>query len=165
MTIASALLSYSIIPRATAPLIYAIVSSNPACPRNVLSHNVGDGSMDVQWDEPVSGVVHHYDVLIATASGGPFKKANKYPITGKNHAVRNIPFGYTVYTKVRAVDSGGNEGPLSDLADDAIASAPTMQIRFVAPIGDVFVADSFFSCILNDTIVAARLGSGGTITG
>jgi len=165
MSVASALMSYVVSPRATAPLIYAAVSSTPGAPLNVLTRNVGDGSMDVQWDEPLSGVVNHYDVLVGTASVGPFVKHNRFPITEKNYSARNIPFGYTVYTKVRAVDREGNEGPLSNLADDAQATTPTMQMQFVAPIDDVFIRDSVFTALLNGTLVGVQLDTGVTVTG
>lgn len=161
----SANLPYTVKPRFTASITYTVTSAVPSAPTNVLSRNIGDGSMELSWDAPASGVVDHYDVLISSASGGDFIKANSFPVTHRTHIVKNLPFGYTVYAKVRGVDNGGNEGPLSALARDATASKATSKLKFIAPIGDVIAEGAMFSCLLNNSIVAVTVTTGGTVTG
>lgn len=146
-------------------LSYNAIENTITAPLNVLTYNVGDGSMDVAWEEPVSGVIHHYDILIATTAGGTFKKASCKPIVHTKGRVYNLPFNSTVFTKVRAVDAIGNEGPLSELANDAVASRAVMRMKFVAPVGDIIDDEAVFVAAIRSEIVAFMIGDGGAVSG
>lgn len=146
-------------------LSYVALQNTLTPPLNVLTYNVGDGSLDVQWDEPVSGVWHHFDILIATTSGGNFKKASPKPIVNTKGRIYNLPFGSRVYTKVRAIDALGNEGPLSELANDAVASRAVTRLKFVAPLGDIIDDEAVFVAAIRSEIVAFMIDEGGAVSG
>ena len=149
----------------TIDLYYTALENTITAPLNVLTYNVGDGSMDVSWDSPLSGVIHHYDILISTTAGGTYKKANAKPIVHNKGRVYNLPFDSTVFTKVRAVDAIGNEGPLSELADDAVADRAVMRMKFVAPLGYVIDDEALFVAAIRSNVVAFMIGDGGAVSG
>lgn len=150
--------------RASAKFTFTVEVNVLSAPRNVKCSNVGDGSVELAWQAPASGVVDHYDILMSTASGGTFVKVNVQPIVRLLGRVYNIPFGYTVYSKVRAVDVTGEEGPLSELADDAAVSKAAIQMMFVGPVGDYIPKGSIFSAIVNGSIVALKTEASGFLS-
>lgn len=125
-------------------------------PTNVMTRNAGNGNMEVRWDA-ASGSPAYYDVYISNAEDGVYKKANKKQVTGTFCKIHNLPFGSTVYTKVRAVFADGTEGDLSDVAVDAEApSAVIAVLRATGNVGDQIPAGTVFCAHVNDEVVGFK---------
>lgn len=134
-----------------------------SAPLNAMTRNAGDGSMDVAWQAPASGQADHYDVYIAPASGGDFVPGNWGAVRGTKCKIVNLPFGATIYAKVRAVDADDNVGPWSELARDAAASKATVQLRFDGLIGDQVPSGAMFAALVNGYLVAVQVTASGEI--
>lgn len=137
---------------------------DPDVPVSVYTRNAGNGSMEVIWAHPESGPADYYEVWIAPASGGPFEKANREPVTGRVTRVINLPFGSTIFTKVRGVSSG-EPGPFSELAGDATCGRAVGELVFEGPIGDIIAAEGIFTSFVAEELLAVRVSSEETITG
>lgn len=133
-------------------------------PLNPLSRNVGNGVLEVQWDAPAVGTPDTYEVWIATALAGPYVKANTEEVSATWYRVRNLPFGNTIYTKVRALDSAGVAGDWSAVAQDATCSKAVTILRFTGPLGDVIPKGAMFAALVGGTLVAVKTLDGRTVS-
>lgn len=158
----SAPITGSIATRAQAKITGDIGNNVLSAPANVMTRNAGNGTIEVRWDAS-AGPVDHYDVYICSTPSGIFTKANLRPILIRFAKIPNIPFGTTVYTKVRAVDINDNEGPLSALAVDAIVARATTRLRFTGLVGDQVNTGTVFAAIVNDELIAVRTLAGGVL--
>lgn len=134
-------------------------------PLTVLTRNAGNGSMEVAWQRPVSGVPSLYEIHVGTASGGTFYKVDRKDIEGLIARVYNLTFGTTLYTKVRGIDVLGTEGPFSELARDAVIDRARGILKFEGPIGDEIEDKAFFTSIYLDELLGMRVLQSGVITG
>lgn len=135
----------------------------PSAPLLPLTRNCGNGTMEVQWEAPISGVVDHYDVYISTSELGSYEKANKAPITVRMARVQNLVFGYTIYTKVKAVHADGAESPFSAVANNATADKATLRLTFTGPSDDIIAQRAMFAASHNGELIAVETLDEGTI--
>jgi hypothetical protein len=164
LVILTALLAGTIAARASAILTGDVVIVALTAPLDVLSRNGGNANLEMQWSPPAAGVVDHYDVYIATALAGPYVKANSFALTEKRAMIRNIPFGTTVFSKVKAIDAAGNEGPFSAVANDAIAGLASVNLQFTGPVGDIIPTGTLFVAFVKGQLLAVKVRApGGTI--
>ena len=105
----------------------------PTPPQNVMSRNVGNGVVEIQFSPAVGAV--SYNVYIATSLAGTYRKANLSPVLWTTTKLPNIPFGLTVYLKVTAVNVGGEESALSTAALDAVCLPGVVTLRFEDIVG------------------------------
>ena len=121
--------------------------------------------MEVSWVKPASGVASYYDVYISTSQTANFVKANQFKITDTKMKVMNIRFGVTIYTKVKAIEADGTEGPFSSLANDALVSPvkATMQLTFRGPSGNKIANGAMFALAPSGQLIAVRTLAEGTI--
>lgn len=133
-------------------------------PLNVLARNYGDGCLEVQWDAPVAGVVRCYEVWIATSPTGTWCKANTSRVTRTWYRIRNLPFGATVYVKVRAMDVAEVAGPFSDIGMDADATYAVSMLRFTGPAGDRIPAGAVFVAVIDRELVGVETLDGRDLT-
>ena len=141
---------------------YVITAPALSAPQNVLTRNVGNGSMDVQWDAPATGVPGWYEVWISTSADGTYVRAvSKCRL--KWARVPALKFGSTVYTKVRAVDKAGVAGAWSAVARDASCVAAVMDLVCAGLVGDVVPDNAVFAALQNGALVAFKVPTGGTL--
>jgi hypothetical protein len=124
----------------------------PNAPANLLSRNVGNGSLELQWDASIGAV--SYNVYLSIAADGTFNKANLAPITDTKTVLRNIRFGLTVYIKVTAVNAADEESVQSDMAEDAVCSPGVVTLQFEGVTGDQIPAGAVFAAKVNEKLVA-----------
>jgi subtilisin family serine protease len=87
----------------------------PDAPTGVEAFNVNYGA-SLQWDLPDDESVVGWNVYVATASGGPWSKANEDGLaTVPELYVRGLEAGVKHFFKVTAVDGVGNESAASDV--------------------------------------------------
>ena len=140
------------------------ISDTPlVAPTSVLSRNVGNGSLEVTW-VAAAGPVDHYDLYVAEDPDDTFVQANLEDIDGTRFVVPNLPFGTTVYVKVKAVDENGTESAFSALAQDAYAVKSRALLRFSGPVGAEITNGALFTCPIDGELLGLRLASGGTIS-
>ncbi len=133
-------------------------------PGNVRARNVGNGSLEVEWDaDGIIGVdIDHYDVYIATSLTGPYSKANFRPITNNKAIIPNIPYNTIVYAKVTETPVGGSEGAMSDPANDGYCVRSTIALTFTAPVGDSVPFAAMFAEYVGDgNVIAFRTTASG----
>ena len=132
--------------------IYIDVDRTPGVPTNVLSRNVGNGNLEVEWTlDGIMGVDTAYcNVYISTSPTGPWTKANKRPITNNKALIENIPFNTVVYAVVTQVTIAGLEGAQSALANDGYCVRSTIGLLFTGPVGDQIPIGAMFSEYVGD---------------
>jgi hypothetical protein len=133
--------------------------SVPAAPTNLLSRNVGNGSVELQWT-PVAGAVS-YNIYISNSAAGPFTKANIAPVVNSAARLPNLVFRTTVYFKVTAVNASG-ESIQSALAQDATASVATTVLCFKGLKGDQIAAGAIFAAVVGTQLISVQTLAGGT---
>ena len=134
-----------------------------SAPLNVLARNVGNGNLELAWQAPAAGTVHHYDIFLSTTLGGVYAKANHVPVTGRVFTIYNIPFGTTNFTKVCAEDAAGVSHTLSDAADDATCDRAAVELEFTGPLGDEIADDALFAARCNGSLLGWAIPVGGTL--
>ncbi len=132
-------------------------------PYNVLTRSGGNGSLEVRWTAPDVGVVDHYDVYCCKTLTGTYVKMNRSPIKDTWFVIRNLVFGLTIFTKVRAVLVGGAETGFSQVGRDAIANLGGGQFTFRAPVGDVFPAGIIITGYVNGQLCGFKTLNAATI--
>ena len=142
--------------RTYAPVSGTVVKVALTAPRNVLARNCGDGCLEVQWDAPLAGSVQGYEVWIAASATGTWCKAVPSYVTRTWYRVRNLPFGATVYVKVRAMDMNDGAGPFSDVGLDADATYAVSMLRFTGPAGDRIPAGAVFVAVIERELVGVE---------
>jgi hypothetical protein len=127
-------------------------------PLNVLTRNCGNGSLEVQWDAPLTGTVDEYEIYISTSLGGTYTKAHHETIDSAKTwwRLRNIPFGLTIYTKVRGVEADGTAGDWSDVGLDAECSKAIGIVRFSGPVGDRIPAGAEFVSTADTELIGLK---------
>ena len=140
----------------------SVIDTPLSAPTTVLSRNVGNGSLEVTW-VAATGPVDHYDLYVAEDPADTFVKANLEDIEGTRFVVPNLPFGTTVYVKVKAVDTNGTESAFSDLARDAYAVKSRALLRFSGPVGAEITDAAIFTCPVDGELLGLRLAYGGAI--
>lgn len=127
-------------------------------PTNVMTRNVGNGELEVQWDPPSIGTPVYYNVYVSRESAGTYQKANKKNILNTCCKIPNLRFGIMIFTKVCAVDSDGVEGPLSAVAVDGICPPKVLtMLQITGPVGDIIPVNAVFCANANDEVVGFRI--------
>lgn len=129
-------------------------------PVNPLVRNVGNGALEVAWDE-VTGATS-YDVYLSTSLSSGYAKANKLPITSTRTKLPNLPFGTTVFVKVKAVNAEGASA-FSDAARDATARRAVSRLAFTGPSGDTIAAGALFTAVIDGEMIAVVTKASGVI--
>lgn len=142
---------------------YVITAPVLSAPLNVLTRNCGNGSMDVQWDAPATGVPGWYEVWISTSADGIYVRAVE-KCRLKWARVPALKFGSTIYTKVRAVDKAGVAGDWSSVARDASCVASVMDLVCAGLVGDIVPDGAKFAAVINGSVVAFEVPTGGTLS-
>ena len=127
--------------------------SAPAAPQNVLARNVGNGSVEIQWDQ-AAGAVSYNIYLSATSSSGPFYKANWAPIIGAVTRLPNLRFGLRVYCRVTAINAAGEESVQSATALDAVCGPGVVTLTFEGLVGDKIPAGAIFTAKVGAALVS-----------
>lgn len=148
--------------RATASVTATCIGADPLTPTGVLTRNLGNGAIEVAW-EAGGGVARHFDCYIATSPDGTFSKANTSPLLSTRCVIPNIPFGQTVYVKVKAVDGAGRESSYSALGRDAVAVRATTQLAFKGLSGTLVPAGIVLAMPLEGELIAFRTTASGVI--
>ena len=125
--------------------------SIPAAPTNLLSRNVGNGSVELEWSASVGAI--SYNLYLSTSQGGSFIKANLFPITDTKAILFNFVFGTKVYFKATAVNAVG-ESAQSALARDAKCGNGTTTLLFKSLVGDQILAGAVFTAQVGARLVA-----------
>jgi hypothetical protein len=141
---------------------YVIAAPVLSAPQTVLTRNAGNGSMDVQWGAPATGVPGWYEVWISTAAAGTYVRAVE-KCRLKWARVSCLKLGSTVYTKVRAVDKAGVAGAWSSVAHDAECVPAVMNLLCDGLVGDVVPDGARFACARNGSVVVFEVPVGGTL--
>ena len=140
--------------------LYIRKSSDP--PTNVRSRNVGNGSLEVEWDAD-SGV-DSFNVYISNQLNGPYTKANKTPITSNRAIIENFTFNTIVYAKVTSV-TGGTESPFSLPANDGYCVRSAISLLFIGPVGDQIPIGAIFAEFVGDgNIIAWKTTASGQLS-
>lgn len=122
----------------------------PAVPANVMCRNVGNGSVEVAWDDVYA---EWYNVYMSLTSDGIFKKINLSGIYDTKVRLPNIKFGTTVYIKVTA-ENEVEESDKSELAQDAVCSQGITILQFTGMVGDKIPVGALFSNRVNTKLVS-----------
>ena len=123
----------------------------PSSPANLLSRNMGDGSVELSWDAVVGAT--SYSIYMSTTVGGTFNQVNLVAVTDTKIRVPNITFGATVYFKVTAVNGDG-ESVKSSLAEDAVCSPGVCTLQFTGMVRDTIPVGAMFTAPVNGRLVS-----------
>lgn len=159
-----AFFSGGVLPRVEADFTGGVVDNTLTAPTGVLTRNVGDGSMEVQWT-PGSGAIDRHEIWITDDKTTDLEQVRFEKFSGTFAVVRNLPFGKTIFTKVRAVDAAGNAGPYSDWAHNAIvAGRATTVLRATGPSGAVISNGAIFVMQKDGLLVALQATQQATLS-
>ena len=135
----------------------------PAAPQNLLSRNVGNGSVELSWT--ASGGAVSYNIYLAIALAGTYTKINNAPILATTVRLPNFKFGITVYLKVTAVNADG-ESAQSAVSQDATCSQGIVTLQFEGLLGDMIPAGAMFTAKVGSRLVSfvtTTAGEGGIV--
>ena len=123
----------------------------PSPPTNLLCRNLGDGSVELQFDASAGAV--SYNIYMSTTIGGTYNKINFAAVTDTKSRVPNLRFGATVFFKVTAVNGDG-ESAMSTVAQDAVCSPGVCTLQFTGMVGDTIPVGAMFTAPVNGRLVS-----------
>jgi hypothetical protein len=134
----------------------------PGAPLNVLTRNIGDGSLEITWDDPASGQWSHFDIYLCETPNGAYQKVNRSNVTGNRYVAKNLPYGHTIYCRMRAVN-GDMTSDWSNRGRDATCGVGRGRVLFTGQVGDQIPINTVFTARVGDQLVGLKTVQGGTL--